>query len=106
MTVGMVSLMLGGGFCGFGYCGIFSLFFGISCSRRVLICLRGFLLCVHVRERGLRYFWRKAPLLPPVPSLQYHPLARKCPVPFTLLTRLFGRTCSQAYALVSAHLTA
>ena len=28
MTAGMVSPMLGGGFCGFGYSGIFSLFFG------------------------------------------------------------------------------
>ena len=42
VTAGMVSLMLGGGFCGFGYSGIFSLFFGISCSRRGLVCLRGF----------------------------------------------------------------
>jgi hypothetical protein len=33
VTAGMVSLMLGGGFCGFGYSSIFSLFFGISCSR-------------------------------------------------------------------------
>ena len=42
VTAGMVSLMLGGGLCGFGYSGIFSLFFGISCSRRGLVCLRGF----------------------------------------------------------------
>ena len=39
VTAAMVSLMLGGGF---GYSGFFSLFFGISCSRRGLVCLRGF----------------------------------------------------------------
>ena len=42
MAAGMVSLMLEGGFCGFGYSGIFSLFFGNSFSRRGLVCLRGF----------------------------------------------------------------
>ena len=42
VTAGMVSLMLGVGYCGFGYSGIFSLFFGISCSQRGLVCLLGF----------------------------------------------------------------
>ena len=49
MTAGMVSLMLGAGYCGFGYSGFFSLFFGSSCSRRRLFCLR-VLLCVRVRR--------------------------------------------------------
>ena len=30
----------GGGFCGFVYSGIFSLFFGISCSQRGLFCYK------------------------------------------------------------------
>ena len=45
VTEGMVSLMLGSGFCRVGYSGIFSLFFGISCSRRGLVCLQGFVMC-------------------------------------------------------------
>ena len=59
VTAGMVSLMFGGGFCGFGYSGIFSLFFEISCSRRGLACLRGFcyvFVCVYMTYR-LIFLW-------------------------------------------------
>jgi len=60
VTAGMVSLMLGGGFCGFGYSGIFSLFFGISCSRRGLVCLRAFCyVFVCVGPAHLFFLWER-----------------------------------------------
>jgi hypothetical protein len=54
---------VGGGFCGFGYSGFFSLFFGVSCSRQHIIWIIGlFFYCTIHSECGtwhnFKYSWK------------------------------------------------